>query len=1504
MNSAVRNAYRVIRSVVFTAILSAVALYVILYVLLSIPSVQNSIRSEAESQLSELLGGKLSIGRLEVFPYNEIVLYDVSLDDPNGERCVYIGKVGSGISLWQLIVNHKIEITYAELISPDIRLWQERQGGPLNIQFLIDAFKPKQKNKPPTKFDLKIHNVVIRGGCFSFSKLWVPELRNPMKIDFNHIQLTDINADIELPRLRNDDFSVDVRRLAFEVPQLLSVEKIGCVAHITPNSISVANLIVKLPGTDIHPVDFSLSFSDFKHIADALKSGNHSLLLLDNTVSPYDFRGFLPSLSNFRGKYDLNLEVVGNLNSLNVKNFKLTDSDNDFTLFLSGNLESLLIPKALQTNIRSLRLIANSRFVDKVMSAFPAIPQRAREVALAAGDINLDLKGTANPGAGRFDANGFVKLSVGIVKLDASAMRLARNGWHIDGDVDIDNLNAGSLLDFPDLGRLSLSANADIDIYGNDFSGSARVEIPQVSYKNRLITDISASVEKSGDRIIAQGGVNDDSFMLDFSGEALIQGPSSHYVLSAVLNNVRPADFFYHPSIAGYSFSGDINADIYGSNIDNIHGSFSLTDFRAVGDPNGDFEIRNLNVSSVVDEDYRTFDIHSDFFEANVEGQFLPSRIPLLMKGLVSQAIPTLVSAPSSDWHSDMKGSYRLVVFRDNDLIDILNLPVHLLSDIEISGEFNGNPGLFSLKTDIPYLLQGKDKLVRDLSLDVSLNDSDHTASIIAGVMYPTKKGDLRLDLDVSACDDRFMVNTDFNRDRDVSFYGSLSLDGLLQRNIADNSLQGSLHIRPSSFFLNKAEWKLRESDITYRDKILRISDFNLQHADQFVDISGVAGASEDDLLNIGLANIDLQYIFDTLNINYVNFGGLATGDLYASAVFSKAPEARTKKLFVKDLSYNGALLGDGDLSSHWDNNQKCVTIDALISEGKRKTVDMKGGIWVTRDSLSFDFNTDKVNVAFLKPFMSAFADEFEGRASGHALLYGTFSDIDLCGDVFADTISIKLGFTNVAYSGSDSVRITPGRITIPEFTLYDKYGNTARLSGELTHRYFHQPSFDFRITDIDKMLCYDTNSRLNPDWYGTIFASGSANIVGRPGIVRIGANATTAEKSNFTFVLNDRLDADEYHFLTFTDKRREEAEKMALQNEPEYMKYLRNRKTQVDGPPTIFEMDLRVDVTPTATMAIVMDPKGGDRITAHGSGSLNLGYSSEDNDMYMYGRYTLDEGTYNFTLQDLILKDFIIRPGSSISFNGDPLDAMLNISAAYRVNTSLTDLDKSFATDKELNRTNVPVDAVLNVTGDMTSPNVTFDIDLPTLTEETARKVRSIISTEDMMSRQIIYLLALNRFYTPGYMDTSSHGGEWASVASSTLSSQLSNMLGQLTDKVSVMPSLRSDRGDFSDVEVDVALSSRLLNNRLIINGNFGYRDHNTSSTTFVGDFDIEYLLNASGNLRLKAYNHFNDQNYYLRQALTTQGIGIVYRREFDNPFTFLRRRPKIPEQQHDSIR
>ena len=209
----------------------------------------------------------------------------------------------------------------------------------------------------------------------------------------------------------------------------------------------------------------------------------------------------------------------------------------------------------------------------------------------------------------------------------------------------------------------------------------------------------------------------------------------------------------------------------------------------------------------------------------------------------------------------------------------------------------------------------------------------------------------------------------------------------------------------------------------------------------------------------------------------------------------------------------------------------------------------------------------------------------------------------------------------------------------------------------------------------------------------------------------------------------------------------------------------------------------------------------------------------------------------------------------------------------------------------------------MLYLTGNLQQPDFRFDLEFPTVTQDIDRRIRSIISTDDMVNRQIIYLLALSKFCTPDYMNVGqTRTNELVSVASSALSSQLNNLLGQINENVNIGTNLRSDKGDFSDVEVEGALSSQLLNNRLIINGNIGYRDNAVNNNTFIGDFDLEYLLNKSGNIRLKAYNHYNDKNYYIKSALTTQGVGIMYRKEFNKWsewFSWLRRRKNKTEQQ-----
>jgi Family of unknown function (DUF490). len=411
--------------------------------------------------------------------------------------------------------------------------------------------------------------------------------------------------------------------------------------------------------------------------------------------------------------------------------------------------------------------------------------------------------------------------------------------------------------------------------------------------------------------------------------------------------------------------------------------------------------------------------------------------------------------------------------------------------------------------------------------------------------------------------------------------------------------------------------------------------------------------------------------------------------------------------------------------------------------------------------------------------------------------------------------------------------------------------------------------------------LVYNQTERINPIYWGTIFGAGNGRVYGNEGQTWIDVSMRTRPNSKFNFSLSDELTAEDYQFLTFHDKDEERAH----YNDSINGIITGRKETQEKKTNHELFINLQVEATPDGTINLIMDPGAGDAMKGTGNGNIRLEYSDASS-FKMYGNYTIEKGSYYFNLQDVITRDFTIKQGSSVNFRGNPMNSVLDIQAIYQVTANLTDLDESFATSKELSRPNVPVQCVLNINGDLQRPDLSFDINLPTVSQDIDRQVKSIISTDEMMNRQILYLMVINKFYTPDYINEGqlNRYNELASVASSTLSSQLNNLLGQLSENWNIGTNIRSDKGDFSDVEVELALSSQLLNNRLLFNGNLGYRDDPNANNSFIGDFDLEYILNKSGSVRLKAYNHYNDRNYSVKSALTTQGVGVMFKKDFEN--------------------
>lgn len=311
--------------------------------------------------------------------------------------------------------------------------------------------------------------------------------------------------------------------------------------------------------------------------------------------------------------------------------------------------------------------------------------------------------------------------------------------------------------------------------------------------------------------------------------------------------------------------------------------------------------------------------------------------------------------------------------------------------------------------------------------------------------------------------------------------------------------------------------------------------------------------------------------------------------------------------------------------------------------------------------------------------------------------------------------------------------------------------------------------------------------------------------------------------------------------------------------------------------------MNFYIDATPDAVAEIVMDPVGGDILRGSGTGALQFAWSTKSSPT-LYGNFLINRGNYNFTFQKLVEKKFIIQDGSSILFRGDPFQAVLDVNAIYKVTANLNDLDRNIV--ESTGQTNIPVNCILNLSGPLKYPNVGLDIKFPSADPEVERQIKSLMNTDDMINRQVAYLILLSKFYTPNYANIEHKTSDFAAVASATLSNQLSKIISNIDDRWQVGTNIRTSDSEFTSTEVELLLSSQLLNDRLLINGNFGYRDDPITQDAFIGDVDIEYLLNNSGSWRVKAYNHFNEKYYYTRpegSSVQTQGVGLIYKKDFD---------------------
>lgn len=1481
-------------------------LYILPSLLVNIPFVQDKIAQSVTTELTKKLKVPVKIEQVDIEWFNRLVVEGLYLEDQEGKVLFKANHVSAGFDILPLLEGRLVFNTI-RLFGPTVHLSKKSSSEPLNLQFVIDAFARKDTTpRPKPNIDLRFNTILIRQGNFRFDIEDMPE--TPGKFNAKHVDVRDLSAKISLKVLRNDSINAQIKKLSLKESSGFSLNKLSLSIVGNPDSAHVQNFAISLPQTNLRISEARVDFTQVDSLySNFLDSAALALKIAPSHICLKDISPFVPALKNFTDSIELSAKANGYVNHINLENLTLKYSTK---MLLVGNmdLKGISHPSEAFINGQVSKMYITTSGWENLVNNFSKDKVRLPAPLVQLGTINF-----TGEISGFFDhliAYGKLSTSIGSVQTDLVFGKNKKENIaaFLKGRVRTNELDLGKLLGKNDLlGKAKCAIQIDAKRpVGGHFAGNIQADISRFDFKEYTYQDIRLAGNFRKNAFDGTVQINDPNGSLQANGMFEHLGKHSVFNFVADIDHFRPdklnlSDKYEEPDI-----SLSLKADFTGNTIDNLEGSIQVDslDFRTKPSR---FFLNRLMVKASGHTSDRNLQISSDLLNGEIKGAYSFATIVPSFMNTFKGYIPTLIKATQKKRQLEANNfSLLLTIENTDDLSSTLKLPFTIKQPARITGAYNNDYNKFRFEAYLPQFCVGQSNFEGGY-LHCS-NPDDQIDLIVKATQFNMKGMRNYINVHSDAKDNCIQTLVQWANNKPQTFRADLSASTCFIEEPGEEdkpaTLRTEINLHETPLVINDTIWKIMPSKITLQEGKVAIENFRITRNSEYLTMDGTISKDISDTLNLQLNNIELGYIFDILNVENVRFAGKATGkfnlcDLQGSRMLNT-------DLKVKQFSFNNVALGQLDLFSAWDDGQKGILMRGDIYKNDSTKTKVDGYIYPVRSperepGLSLHFDANDIDISFLHPFMEKIAKDVRGHGFGNIHLYGAFKALNVEGEAFIKDGGLGIDFLNTYYTFSDSVHLDKNSIKIRNLTIYDKFNNSGKV--DLTVNHTHFKNFDYHVNvQANDMLMFDAPEKHNPVIYGTVYGSGTAAINGNSQLINFDINMQSQPNTHVYLDFMKNSTAAEYDFITFVDKKK--VEKEITQNEA-IRDSIANEILDTENEGVEMRMNFLLDITPDANIELIMDPNAGDKIKGAGSGSLQIQYGNKS-DLRMYGNFTIQEGSYNFSLQQLIRKEFTIRDGSMISFNGDPFNANMDINAIYNLTANLSDLDQSLALESP--RTSVPVNCVLLLNGMLRQPSISFDLELPGSNEELEQQMKSLIDTDDMMTRQIIYLLVLNKFYTPEYYASGTTSNEFTAVASSTLSAQLSSLLNSITDKVQIGTNIRAGQDwGIQDTEVEMLLSSQLLNNRLLLNGNFGYKNNATQKQVFIGEFDLEYKLTRNGDIRLKAYNHANDMYQYLKQSLTTQGVGIIFKKDFTKfSDLFQRRRPlwSVPLQQDTTKR
>lgn len=1412
---------------------------------LSLPAVQTKVGKYLMGRINNDFGTNINIDKVKISVFGGVKIQNVLILDHHKDTLIYTKILNTNL----LDVNAVLE---GDLIFKTIRLngvlfdmKTYKNEKKTNMDVFIDAF---DSGKPPSgKHTLFISDkAYINNAHF---RLYDYNRANPKDVDF-----TKVNAELTDFKLYGPDVDIKIDKLSFLDHRGLFVADLSTVFSYTKKKIQLKNLDLKTPESKIKAeVALNYKIEDFAHFNDKVK---FDVKIHSASIASNDVRYFYNELAKNHFFYINRANINGTLNDLYVNRLKLVDSKKSR---IEGAIRfKNIFGKQHQRFYMDGDFSRINSSYDNLVNLLPNVLGKKLPVELKTlGDFWIE--GSTQLTATAIDAALNLKSEIGRVQSVFSMTNID----FIDkatytGNVVFENFDIGTFLNREDLGKVTMDVNVDGKGFTEKFLNTQlKGTINTVDYKNYRYSNIVVNGNFKLPYYKGQISVDDPNLDMEFDGLVDLSAKENKYdfhinVAHANLNKLK----FVKDSIS--NFKGDVVVQVTGNTIENLQGNIYIkeTSYQNIKDT---YFFDDFNINSTFDEKgIRTLTIDSpDIVEGKVVGRFQFSQLGRLAKNSLGSLYTNFKPEKVN------KGQFLRFNFTIySKIVEILYPEIALATNTVLKGNIKSDGQEFKMNFNSPKIVYAKNTF-DNISVAIDNKNPLYNAYVeLDSIKTPYyKMRDFSL-INITT-KDTLLFRSEFKGGEKGEDYFNLNLYHTIDED--NNNVVG---ISKSEMKFKENLWYLNQQDRSDNkivfDKSVKNFNFDniiLSHENQSVALNGVIKDNLNKNLELSFKDVDL-YKITPLSSKFV-FNGNVNGAIHFKQ--NNQIYKPTASLIVDKLNINKTDLGTLKFDIEGDQNLEKFSINSYLQNDNLESFNANGSFEIVNKKTVLDLKLklDKFNLGVFSSLGGDVLSNIRGFVTGNSIVTGDVNKPKISGRLFVDKAGMTIPYLNVDYQLSDRsvVDLVDETFLFRNNTITDsKFNTRGLLNGSIEHNNFADWKLDFGITS-KRLVVLDTKDSEDAAYYGTAFINGAATIKGPTNALLIKIDAKSEKGSDVKIPINYAESVGENSFIHFVTPKEKYNKKMGIvENTRKY-----------NG----LELKFDLDITPDAEVEVILDRNSGHGMRGRGYGSLLFEINTLGK-FNMWGDFQAYEGTYNFKYGGLIDKKFDVKKGGSISWEGNPMRAQLNLQAVYK-----TIANPAVLLDNSSFNRKVPVNVVIGIQGDLASPDPDFNIEFPTVSNVLKSEIQYKLYDKDVRQTQALYLLSSGGFLSPEGVNQSDFSGSLFETASSLLG----DILKTDSDKFKVgLNYVSPDRriGRETDGRVVATISSK-INERISINGKVGVPFGGINESAVVGDVEVLYRVNQDGTMNLRLFNRENDINYIGQGIGYTQGLGVTYDVDFD---------------------